>query len=77
MQNFHPILQPYLETLSMFGDFEEKREKCILIMTTNKKLCELFYQMHAGIPGIYINGTESTGNLYHSGTTTECKATAN
>lgn len=27
MQNIHPVLQPYLETLSMFWDFEEKKKK--------------------------------------------------
>lgn len=44
MQNIHPVLQPYLETLSMFWDIEKKKEKIhILIMITNKKKCVFFF----------------------------------
>lgn len=52
MQNIHPVLQPYLETLTMFWDFEEKKKK--------KK-------NYAGMQGIYVYGTGSTGKLYCSG----------
>lgn len=78
MQNIHPVLQPYLETLSMFWNFEEKKGKKIyLIMITNQKTWGFFYQMHAGIHSIYIYGTVSTGNLYCSGKKSESNETAN
>lgn len=42
MQNIHPVIQPYLETLSMFSNFEEKKGKKNLIVITNQKTWGFF-----------------------------------
>lgn len=45
MQNIHPVLQPYLETLSMFWDFEEKKSKKYIfwLWLLTKKIVWFFF----------------------------------
>lgn len=48
-QNINPVLQPYLETLTMFWDFEEKKEKKNIML-----VCTVSTYMAQDLQATYI-----------------------